>query len=61
MAINNIMAIINSGIALKKIVIVLEIKKKFSAKFLAEKNAIGIEITIVKNIPKQASQKSKKI
>ena len=38
--------------ALKKIVIVLAIKKtkKFGAKFLAENNAIGIEITIAKNI-----------
>jgi hypothetical protein len=56
MAITNIIAIINSGIALKKIVIVLAIKKikKFGAKFLAENNAIGIEITIAKNVPKMA-------
>jgi len=54
MAITNIMAIINFRIALKKILIVLAIKKikKFSAKFLAENNAIGIEITITKSISK---------
>ena len=55
-AITSIIAIINSGIALKKIVIILAIwkTKKFGAKFLAENNPIGMDKTIAKNVPKIA-------
>jgi len=48
-----IMAIINSGMALKKTVIVLAIKKIkiFGAIFLAENNAKGIDNTIAIKVP----------
>ena len=47
------MAIINSGIALKKTVIVLAIKKMniFGAIFLAESSAKGIDKTIAIKVP----------
>ena len=53
MAITRIIAIINSGIALKKTVIVLAIKKItiFGAIFFAESNASGIDKTIAIKVP----------
>jgi len=49
----NIIAIINSGIALKKIVIVRAIKKIkiLGVIFLADNNAKGIDKTIAINVP----------
>tara|TARA_B110000046_G_scaffold5423_1_gene5782 strand:- start:507 stop:908 length:402 start_codon:yes stop_codon:yes gene_type:complete len=53
MAITKIIAIINSGIALKKTVIVLAIKKTtiFGAIFFAESKASGIDKTIAIKVP----------
>jgi hypothetical protein len=53
MAMTNIIAIINSGIALKKIVIVRAIKKIkiLGVIFLADNNAKGIDKTIAINVP----------